>query len=385
MTMKSFGFGVLAGCLLCSCAHKTPPSEVEAGKQKAPKITAEQAKTAEDAKKQPKTVEELYALADTNMKKKSFKAAAKGFEKVIEEYPYSSWAIRAQIMEPYCRYQAHQYADAIDGFTIFVRLHPHHKDAAYAQYMVGLSHYERISIVERDQEDTINALKAFYLVLTMYPTSQYAKDAKFKIDFLQNHLASKEMDVGRTYQKEKSYISAINRFATVVTQYATTEQCPEALFRLTECYAILNMRDEFIATYKVLKQNHKKSEWFSMAKHLYKTYIKRVPNQSEKIIDPQTLKMEQEKLKQEMLRKAELQKQAAQNQAQKTQKEAEKGATKQGILETDEVDARFVTPQNVPAKATSKASPAAKPQATATKAQSVTAESKAVEAQPQKK
>ncbi len=251
---------ILAGCILCSCVQKDAPQE-------------------DDRVDKTRPVETLYEEADVLMKKKQFKSAAKAFMKVMDSYPYSKWATQAQIMEAYCRYQAHQYADAIDGFTIFVKLHPHHKDAPYAHYMIGLSHYERIAIVDRDQDDTMEALKAFQTVLDLYPTCDYAKDAKFKIDFLQNHLAAKEMSVGRFYQREKAYTSAINRFRNVLTLYSMTEQRPEALFRLTECYAALNMREEFLVTYKVLKHNHKSSEWLRYSKDIYKKYIKHVDPQ----------------------------------------------------------------------------------------------------------
>lgn len=254
---------ILAGCFLCSCVQKDAPQD-------------------ESRVDKTRPVEVLYEEADVLMKKKQFKSAAKAFMKVMDSYPYSKWATQAQIMEAYCRYQAHQYADAIDGFTIFVKLHPHHKDAPYAHYMIGLSHYERIAIVDRDQDDTMEALKAFQTVLDLYPTCDYAKDAKFKIDFLQNHLAAKEMSVGRFYQREKAYTSAINRFRNVLTLYSTTEQRPEALFRLTECYAALNMREEFLVTYKVLKHNHKSSEWFRYSKDIYKKYIKHVDPQGKK-------------------------------------------------------------------------------------------------------
>lgn len=252
---------VVSCVVLTSCVHKaTGPTE--------------------DLMDRTRPVEELYEDADGKMKRKEFKSAARAFATVVESYPYSKWATQAQVMEAYCRYQAHQYEDAIDGFTIFAKLHPHHKDVPYALYMIGLAHYERIAIVARDQEDTREALDAFQEVVNRFPTCEYAKDARFKIDFLQNHLAAKEMDVGRSYQKQKAFTAAINRFCKVILLYPTTEQRPEALFRLTECYAALNMREEFVVTYKVLKQNHKNSDWFRAAKVLYKTYIKVPPEGS---------------------------------------------------------------------------------------------------------
>jgi outer membrane protein assembly factor BamD len=242
----------LACFLLSSCSDSKLIREIDEDVKVAPNVS----------------VESLYEKAANKMHSEDFKAAANGFALVQEQFPYSKWAAQSQIMEGYCRYQAHQYEDAIDLFTIFAKLHPHHRDTPYACYMIGLCHYERIAIVERDQQDAYDALKAFRQVLALFPACDYAKDAKFKIDFIHNHLAAQEMSIGRFYQRENAYLSAINRFKNVVEQYQTTEQCPEALLRLAECYATLNMNDDFFATYAVLKLNHKDSEWCKLAKAL---------------------------------------------------------------------------------------------------------------------
>lgn len=240
---------------LCSCSPQVSDVESETGDVKIPSI------------------ESLYDKAARQMQQNNFKAAASGFAKVQELYPYSKWATQAQLMEAYCRYQIHQYADAIDEFEIFCQLHPYHKETPYAYYMIGLSHYERISIVERDQEDAIKALEAFETVVRRYPTCNYAKDSKFKIDFIKNHLAAQEMQIGRFYQQERSYLAAINRFKNVVTKYETTEQVPEALMRLAECYATLNMKDEFLTIYSILQLNYPKSHWYHSVKKLHEKYI----------------------------------------------------------------------------------------------------------------
>lgn len=227
-----------------------------------------QTPAAQEAREDEAAAQTLYTLAKKAMQSGGFKAAAGTFSSIQEKFPYSNWATKAQLMEAYCRYQAHQYEDAIDAFTIFAHLHPYHQDRPYACYMIGLSHYERISIVERDQEDTTAALKAFQTLLEEYPTCDYAKDAKFKIDFIRNHLAAREMSIGRFYQKNRSYLAAIKRFRTVVTQYQTTEQTPEALLRLAECYAALRMRKELLAMHAVLRRNHPDSVWFKAAQKL---------------------------------------------------------------------------------------------------------------------
>ncbi|MDR0631425.1 MAG: outer membrane protein assembly factor BamD [Holosporales bacterium] len=211
------------------------------------------------------TAESLYEKAAVHMYMTNFKLAANGFAFVQEQFPYSKWALQAQIMEGFCRYQAHQYEDAIDLFTIFSKLHPRHEDAPYALYMIGLCNYERTSIVERDQKDAHEALKAFRKLRKLFPASDYAKDAKFKIDFILNHLAAQEMSIGRFYQLQGALIAAIGRFRNVIVMYPNTEQRPEALLRLAECYATLNMTDEFLSTYEILRVNHADSVWFKCA------------------------------------------------------------------------------------------------------------------------
>jgi outer membrane protein assembly factor BamD len=221
-----------------------------------------------------KSAEKFYEIAAKDMHSKNFKAAAKGFDKLQERYPYSKWSVQAMLMGAYCKYQNHKYEDAIDEFTVFVKMHPYHEETPYAYYMIGLCHYERISIVDRDQEDAMNAIRAFQTILNRFPSSDYAKDAKFKIDFVQNHVAAQEMQIGRFYLKEKSYIAAINRFKNVIDRYQTTEQRAEALLRLMECYAALNMKDELSAVFAVLQLNHKDSKWYKWADILYTKVIK---------------------------------------------------------------------------------------------------------------
>jgi outer membrane protein assembly factor BamD len=233
--------------LLCSCTSKYTD---ENGKEK--------------------TAEVFYEIAAKDMHSKNFKAAAKGFDKLQERYPYSKWSVQAMLMGAYCKYQNHKYEDAIDEFTIFAKMHPYHKDTPYAYYMIGLSHYERISIVDRDQASSLRAVEAFQTILDLYPSSDYAKDAKFKIDFIRNHIAAQEMQIGRFYMKEKSYLAAINRFKNVIEKYQTTEQRQEALLRLMECYAALNMKDELNSVFAVLQLNHKSSKWYDRASTLYK-------------------------------------------------------------------------------------------------------------------
>jgi outer membrane protein assembly factor BamD len=289
-------------------------------------------RTKKDAELQ-QSVEQLYEDAASLMKKKSFKAAAKGFAKLQELYPYSKWSSQALLMEAYCQYQAHKYDDAIDSFTIFAKLHPNDKEAPYAFYMIGLSHYERISIVERQQVEAQKALEIFQTVLELFPTCEYAKDAKFKIDFINNHLAAQEMSIGRFYQREKAYLAAINRFRDVVTKYQTTEQRPEALMRLAECYIILNMKEEFLSMYETLKLNHKDSEWFKHAQILFDKYIniseedKKIEKEGELVMNNGVkLKMALDAIKRGIKNKA-----ANEKKLKKMEKERQKKMLKAGV------------------------------------------------------
>ena len=174
--------------------------------------------------------------------------AAKAFAEVERQHPYSNWALKAQIMSAYSYYEAKKYDEAIDGFQIFIQLHPGHADVSYAYYMIGLCYYEQIPILERDQQPSEKSMEAFNEVLNRFPTSIYAKDARFKIDLIKDHMAGKEMEIGRYYLTKGSYVAAINRFKFVVENFQTTAQEEEALYRLIESYALLNPTDSAAAT-----------------------------------------------------------------------------------------------------------------------------------------
>ncbi len=210
-------------------------------------------------------VEDLYSRAQERLKERSYTKAAKAFLEVERQHPYSNWSLKAQIMSAYCYYEAKKYDEAIDGFQVFIQLHPGHADVAYAHYMIGLCFYEQIPILERDQQPSEKAMKAFNEVLNRFPTSIYAKDARFKIDLIKDHTAAKEMDVGRFYLTNGSYVAAINRFKAVVETYQTTSQVEEALYRLVECYIAVGVRDQAIATAAVLGHNYPHGQWYTSA------------------------------------------------------------------------------------------------------------------------
>ncbi|MSO75848.1 MAG: outer membrane protein assembly factor BamD [Alphaproteobacteria bacterium] len=188
--------------------------------------------------------------------------AAKLFDEVERQHPYSVWATKAQLMAAYSLYQSEKYSDAILALDRFIQLHPSNPDAAYAYYLKGLCYYEQISDVGRDQRSTQLALKALDEVVRRFPDSEFSRDARLKIDLTYDHLAGKEMDVGRFYLRQRHYLAAINRFRAVVDQYQTTSHAPEALHRLAECYRALGMLDEARKVAAVLGHNYPGSEWY---------------------------------------------------------------------------------------------------------------------------
>lgn len=210
-----------------------------------------------------KPAETLYAEAGKLIDEGDYKKAAQTFDEVERQHPYSVWATRAQLMAAYAYYQANEYEDAIAAARRYIQLHPGADDVDYAYYLVGLCYYERISDVGRDQSMTREALAAFEEVVRRFPDTEYARDAKLKIDLTRDHLAGKEMSVGRYYLKRGEWIAAINRFRTVIEQYQTTTHTPEALHRLTEAYLALGLESEARAAAAVLGYNYPGSEWYA--------------------------------------------------------------------------------------------------------------------------
>jgi outer membrane protein assembly factor BamD len=206
--------------------------------------------------------EELYTDAYAAMQTEEYETAARLFDEVERQHPYSSWATQAQLMAAYAYYQENSYDDAVIALDRFIELHPSHRNAAYAYYLKALCYYEQISDVERDQKNTQLALDALVEVVRRFPNTDYARDASLKIDLTRDHLAGKEMEIGRYYENQKQYLAAINRFRRVIEQYQTTTHVPEALHRLTECYLALGIKDEAQTAAAVLGYNFPGSEWY---------------------------------------------------------------------------------------------------------------------------
>ncbi|NTU76336.1 MAG: outer membrane protein assembly factor BamD [Alphaproteobacteria bacterium] len=207
-------------------------------------------------------VEELYNEATDLLNKKSYKEAAKQFEEVVRQHPYSQWSTRAELMIAYAHYEEMDYEPAIAALDQFIQLHPGNSNVAYAYYMKSLCYYERIADVRRDQSFALNALSGFQDVISRYPESTFAKDALLKIALINDHLAGAEMEVGRNYLKQKIYTAAVGRFRAVVEKYQTTSHVPEALHRLVECYLVLGIPKEAQAAAAVLGHNFPGSDWY---------------------------------------------------------------------------------------------------------------------------
>ena len=217
-------------------------------------------------------VETLYADATRELERKRYDRAIAFFEEVERQHPYSAWARRAMLMKAFAYYQGNDYDEALTAIDSFIALHPGNKDAAYAYYLKAICHYERIRDVGRDQEYTNNAVSALTDVVRRFPDSEYARDARLKLDLTYDHLAGKEMYIGRYYLKENKHIAAINRFKTVITNYQTTNHVPEALHRMVEAYLELGVVDEARSAAAVLGYNFPGSRWYQDS---YKLFEKR--------------------------------------------------------------------------------------------------------------
>jgi outer membrane protein assembly factor BamD len=207
-------------------------------------------------------VEKLYNDATDALINNQYAVASKMFDEVERQHPYSVWATKAQLMSAYALYQRNRYDESLVQLERFIQLHPGNRDAPYAYYLKALNFYEQIADVGRDQRLTDQALKALEEVVRRFPESVYARDARIKIDLTRDHLAGKEMEIGRFYEKQGQQVAAINRFRRVIERYQTTTHVPEALSRLTECYLAVGLREEAQTAAAVLGHNFPGSEWY---------------------------------------------------------------------------------------------------------------------------
>ena len=220
-------------------------------------------------------VDSLYAAAKRELDRDNPKAAAALFDEVERQHPYSPWARRAQLMSAFSYYVGRDYAKSIEAAQRFLSIHPGNKDAPYAYYLVALCYYEQISDVTRDQKDTTQARTALTEMIRRYPATPYARDAKLKLDLVNDHLAGKEMEIGRFYERSGKWLAATVRFRNVVENYQQTTHTPEALFRLVEAYLSLGVPAEAEKAAAVLGANYPGSEWYGRA---YKLMGKHAPD-----------------------------------------------------------------------------------------------------------
>jgi outer membrane protein assembly factor BamD len=219
----------------------------------------------------------LYTAAKDRLDTGQYKLAAALFDEVERQHPYSIWARRAQLMGAFAYYLDRNYTQAIQSAQRFLAVHPGNRDAPYAYYLIALSYYEQISDVTRDQKITQQALDALGELNRRYPNTRYAADARLKIDLVRDHLAGKEMEIGRYYQVRGQWLASIIRFRTVVDDYQTTTHAPEALMRLTESYLALGVKDEAKKAAAVLGANYPGTRWYERAYELIGKHGEAVP------------------------------------------------------------------------------------------------------------
>ena len=219
-------------------------------------------------------VETLYIAAKDTLDRKQYEQAAAMFDEVERQHPYSVWARRAQLMSAFSYFVAQNYTETISSAQRFLSLHPGSREAPYAYYMIAVSYYEQISSVQRDQRTTQQALDALGELIRRYPGSDYAVDARLKVDLAREHLAGKEMEIGRFYQNQGLFLAAIIRFRTVIEQYDTTSHTPEALHRLVEAYLALGLPEEAKKAAAVLGANYAGSKWYERSYELMNTKVK---------------------------------------------------------------------------------------------------------------
>lgn len=208
------------------------------------------------------SAEEIYKKGEIEVETGDPADAAYYFGEIERLYPYSEWAQRALIMQAYSYHKDRDYPNSRAAAQRYLDFYPAESDAAYAQYLLALSYYDQIDDVGRDQGLTFQALQALRGVIEQYPDSEYASASILKFDLAFDHLAAKEMEVGRYYLKRKNYASAVNRFRVVVEQFQTTQQTPEALHRLVEAYLSLGLTDEAQTAGAILGVNFPSTVWY---------------------------------------------------------------------------------------------------------------------------
>jgi len=206
--------------------------------------------------------EDIFNRAEFELEQNNLEVAARYFGEVERLYPYSEFAKRALIMQAFTYHRDRDYENSRIAAQRYLDFYPADEDAAYAQYLLALSYYDQIDAIGRDQGLTFQALQALREVIEIYPGSEYAKSSILKFDLAFDHLAAKEMEIGRYYLKRSHYTAAINRFRVVVEDFQTTSHTPEALHRLVESYLSLGLTDQAQTAGAILGYNFQGSDWY---------------------------------------------------------------------------------------------------------------------------
>jgi len=225
-----------------------------------------------DTKYVARDVDTLYNAAKERLDRGQYKIAAVLFDEVERQHPYSVWARRAQLMSAFCYYLARNYNESIASAQRFLSIHPGNRDAPYALYLVAIDYYEQVQDVTRDQKITQQALDALNELIRRYPETPYAADARLKVDLVRDHLAGKEMEIGRFYQRRRDWLAAVIRFRKVIDEYQTSSHTSEALMRLTESYLALGVPEEAKKAAAVLGANYPGSKWYERAYQLLRKH-----------------------------------------------------------------------------------------------------------------
>ncbi len=212
----------------------------------------------------------IYNSALNKLIEKDFSSAALEFDEVERQHPYSPWAKKSIIMSSYSNYKDGEYFKSEANLKRFINLFPASEYTSYAQYLLAMCYYQQIIDVRRDQASVTLAYESFKLILDRYPDTNYAKESYYKITYLENHMAARELRVGITYISLEKYIAALKRFKNIVNNYQTTIYVPEALHRMVEIYLILGLKNEALINARVLGYNFPKSKWYKFSYRLIK-------------------------------------------------------------------------------------------------------------------
>jgi outer membrane protein assembly factor BamD len=256
-----FRFLLVAGLALQVSACETVSSSISSISSFNPFASP---KTSSDlAKDEPAEV--LFNDGLARLQSRNYEGAARKFSEVDKQYPYTSWSKRSLLLVAFSNYENRSYEDAISGAKRYVQLYPADKDAAYAQYLVGMSYFNQMPDITRDQERSQRALLAMDELINKYPQSEYVPDARQRVSIARDQLAGKEMDIGRYYLNQRNYPGSVNRFREVIVRYQTTRHAEEALMRLTEAYMAMGVVPEAQTAAAVLGHNYPDSQWYKDA------------------------------------------------------------------------------------------------------------------------